>query len=262
MSLRGAIEQVKEEGLVFFLSHHLFSLKFYVFRFFKVATIKSRYGIRLRTNFGDRTFRFYVSGKYGNFYWDRLHTISTEFVFLDIGANQGLYTIGAALNPMLVRAYAFEPVGRTFSLLEENVRINDAENRCELVRKGISDKSGSEYINIHENHSGRASLVKENQSESRARQERVELMDHTELQLVVRERTVPIIVKIDVEGLEPVVIKELFKTNFTNQIREIFMEVNEDWVSAADLTSFLRKFGFNKITRVGHGRYYDLLIER
>ena len=54
--------------------------------------IKSKYGVLLSMNYGDRTFEFYVAGSYGYFYWDRLTNIQSEFLFLDIGANQGLYT--------------------------------------------------------------------------------------------------------------------------------------------------------------------------
>jgi len=64
---------------------------------------KSWYGPAFRSNINDTTFRFYITGSYGRLYWDELQRISESFVFLDIGANQGLYTLGASLSDILCK---------------------------------------------------------------------------------------------------------------------------------------------------------------
>ncbi len=226
------------------------------------STIRSRYGVTLRANFGDRTFKFYVLGKYGFFYWNRLRAFAQDFVFLDIGANQGLYTLAAAKNPRLVAAYAFEPVQTTFSLLEQNVKINAIQDRCRLVMKGIAEESRSDYISVPANHSGRASLANRAEFMQASDKQRIELIDARDLEGLVTEQEVPIAVKIDVEGLEMTVLRELFKTGFAGRIREIFLEVNESWINPAELTALLVGSGFTKFTRVGEGRHYDLLAEK
>ena len=57
---------------------------------------KSKYGIYFKNNWTDVTFKFYIEASYGFFYWDRIKSISKDFIFLDIGANQGLFSICAA----------------------------------------------------------------------------------------------------------------------------------------------------------------------
>ena len=119
-----------------------------------MSVINSRYGVPLAMNYGDKTFEFYVAGAYGNYYWDRISKINTEFIYMDIGANQGLYTICAARNPKNLRSYAFEPVPDTFNLLEKNVSLNGLALKCSLVKKAISDACSLEEIRFTANHSG------------------------------------------------------------------------------------------------------------
>ena len=127
-----------------------------------VSVLNSRYGVLLAMNYGDKTFEFYVAGTYGNYYWDRISKINTEFIYMDIGANQGLYTICAARNPKNLMSYAFEPVPDTFNLLEKNVSLNDLAPKCSLVKKAILDTCSLEEISFTANHSGGASLAEQN----------------------------------------------------------------------------------------------------
>ena len=62
-------------------------------------SVKSSYGLVFASNFPDLTFQFYIKATYGYFYWNRLKSIDHPFVFLDIGANQGLYAIGDLTGP-------------------------------------------------------------------------------------------------------------------------------------------------------------------
>ena len=45
-----------------------------------------------------------------------------ETVFWDIGANVGIYSIYAGLNPNL-NIYAFEPASNNFNLLNQNIQL-------------------------------------------------------------------------------------------------------------------------------------------
>ena len=52
--------------------------------------VKSKYGIVFKKNWEDQTFRYMVNASYGYFIWEYLSNISTKFIFVDIGSNQGL----------------------------------------------------------------------------------------------------------------------------------------------------------------------------
>ena len=85
----------------------------------------SVYGVWLLDQWNDATFRFCASGFYGFFYSDWVGRLD-ECVFIDIGSNQGLYALIAAKNPNIKKIYAFEPQPEIFSVLEKNIKRNNA----------------------------------------------------------------------------------------------------------------------------------------
>ena len=60
--------------------------------------VPSIYGPKLKTNWCDGTFQFCIFGSYGYFLSDFIKKINYKFYFLDIGANQGIYSLLAAKN--------------------------------------------------------------------------------------------------------------------------------------------------------------------
>jgi hypothetical protein len=62
------------------------------------SVVTSRYGVKLQGNWEDLTFLFCVQGAYGYYLSELLRTAQDAFVFIDIGANQGLYSILASKN--------------------------------------------------------------------------------------------------------------------------------------------------------------------
>ena len=59
---------------------------------------KSAYGVKLHSKWGDATFNLCLSGTYGYFFSDFLNNIEKPTNFVDIGANQGIYTLIASKN--------------------------------------------------------------------------------------------------------------------------------------------------------------------
>lgn len=62
---------------------------------------------------------------------------------LDIGANEGIYTLLACAADPEVNAMAFEPVPQVFAKLQANVEANGWTDRCALVRQAASDRKGT-----------------------------------------------------------------------------------------------------------------------
>ncbi len=224
-------------------------------------TVRSYYGPRFVANYADITFRFYIKSSYGFFYWDRIAALQEPFIFLDIGANQGLYAVGAALNPHCQRVYAFEPVSAVSNLLQQNIDLNQVQDRCEVVRKAVTNHREGVTIRLNPTHSGSATIADGNNSHEGGHGELVETLDAKGLDDLIEARDLPIIVKIDVEGHEQVVIEQLLKSAFANQIREIFYEVDERWVKAEVLSDQLMQAGF-KTQKIGRKKHYDVLAER
>ena len=88
----------------------------------------------------------------------------TSFVFIDVGANQGLYSIIAAKNIKCEKVISFEPVNSTFSYLVKNCSLNNVTQKCDFYNLAISDTIENLKIFFNKNHTGKSSLAKSNQN--------------------------------------------------------------------------------------------------
>ncbi len=220
--------------------------------------IKTYYGVMMRANWGDITFEACVKGHYGRFLSDYLIAIDNGFIFLDIGANQGLYSLIAATNPHCNRVLSFEPVKSTFGLLKENIDNTDDKHIITPLNFALSSEDGSAQIGKKIDQSGLASL---HNTFDQPVLETILLRKPESISDYIRadER---IVIKIDTEGHEQTILDQLIKSPFSTQIDSIFYEVDERWASPAALEASARNMGLTKIMKVGTGTHYDVLASR
>ncbi|MBL7045406.1 MAG: FkbM family methyltransferase [Parcubacteria group bacterium] len=131
-------------------------------------------------------------------------TLKPGMTFVDVGANVGYFTLLAArLVGEGGSVYAFEPEDENFELLERNIKENGYQNVV-LEKKAVSDKRGELTFYIDPKNLCAHSLVaKDGQKEVRV--EAVVFDEYfKDLQIDV--------VKIDVEGAEPQVLKGMTET--------------------------------------------------
>ena len=241
----------------------LYGIKLRFFEFFGTQIIHSAYGVKLKANYSDMTFRGYVKATDGGFYWEHLSRIKTPFIYLDIGANQGLYSICAGINPSCIGVVSFEPVKSTFKFLKDNLEINRLLEKSRILNVAVSSASGLEDVFVSSVHSGGAALASSKKdSEIDAVVEKVKLMGPDEINEVIGDKNTDIVVKIDVEGHESVVFETLRKAEFFYRIKQFFIEIDEDWTDPKDLVEKLRIEGFSTLIKVGKGTHYDLLATR
>jgi FkbM family methyltransferase len=222
--------------------------------------VRSAYGVLMVPNWQDTTFRYCIFGTYGSDLSDLLLGQAEDFVFVDIGANQGLYSLIAAQNPRCRSIIAFEPVPQTHARLAANVALNGGAERTVLHRQAIADSVGEVEISVAEGHTGTATLAgrEAGQSDGGVTISTIDapLVDP----LLAGE--LPMFVKIDVEGLEAVVIAELAKTASFARVEGIFYEVDDRWASAREIETLLRAAGFTRFAKYGRGHHYDVLATR
>jgi FkbM family methyltransferase len=239
------------------------SLKYEFYKISKKNPIESFYGVKLFANYGDATFRFYVIVDYGNLFSNFLEDYKHQFIFVDIGANQGLYSLIASKNRLCAKAFAFEPVSSTFELLEKNVRLNGSIGTIECHMTAIGETNSNQYIQIFEAHSGAASLVNKASNNGISKKQLIEVINHEKLNdIISNPEALSILVKVDTEGYEKIVIKELRKTKFWKQISCIFFEFDSRWHRENALVVELNQEGFSEIFRTGKGSHYDILMMR
>ena len=121
--------------------------------------------------------------------------LSPGGVFVDVGANIGGYTIRLASKAR--RVYSFEPHPRNFRLLKYNLKLNNLYSKVYAYRYAVSQKKGKVLLTLSEFH-GRHSIV-----ELRSRY--IEVPSITLDDILYSEDNIDVI-KIDVEGAEPLVL--------------------------------------------------------
>lgn len=221
---------------------------------------RSRYGVLMRANWSDRTFQYCFYGTYGSALADLLNGMDRPFAFIDIGANQGLYSLIAAKAPQCRKVLALEPVRETFATLQDNIAANETTGRITAVEAALSDHAGTATISVNPAHSGTASLD-HGAGATGAASRSVRLIDHEEFDDLVGEPA-DLVVKVDVEGHESVVINELMKSRHAPTIRHLFYEIDQRWTDNAAIVALLREAGFTTFRKYGVGRHYDMLASR
>ena len=165
-------------------------------------------------------------------------------IFVDIGANIGLMSIFAAkCVGDSGHVHAFEALPKTALILEENMRINAVKNSTlHGFALGAAKGTATIYENMQVNRGG-ASLVVNDGSEGTLIS--LEALDD------VYPKTAPIdMVKIDVEGYEPMVLEGAKQTLFRCRpivIIEVSSAVSESSIDA-----------LNQIRAIGNYRFYRL----
>lgn len=219
--------------------------------------VRSHYGVRMRANWHDRTFQYCRYATYGRALSGYIAAQDRPFAFVDIGANQGLYSLLAARNPHCAAAIAFEPVAATFALLRDNIALNGAAATIRPVHAAVSLHSGMARIATDGTHSGVASL----REAAADGGEEIRILGISGVDTLL-EGDAPLIVKVDVEGHEETVIEALMASAHRNRIAAIFYEVDARWTDADAIEARLRSCGFARFTRHGIGRHYDILASR
>ena len=194
-----------------------FKLKYLFFSLKKneIYFLKTYYSVKMFSNFGDNTFKFCFRGDYGDFLSNYLRNLDSNFVFVDIGANQGLYSVISGKNSFCKKVYAVEPQKKIVKILEKNLIANRI-NEYEIIPYALSNKKSRINLFSFDNHSGKSTLQSQI-NKSSIRIEEIETIDSNLIEYIF-DLNENYILKIDVEGHEEVVIKELLKIKNFNQI--------------------------------------------
>jgi len=115
-----------------------------------------------------------------------------------------------------IECYAFEPVSENQKLLEQNIKLNKAEPQIKVVKRAVSNKSGTAVIHLSDKQSGTHSLSVDRGGSSR------EIQTVSVDEYCKKHKIVPDVIKIDVEGHEASVFDGM--TNCLKTNPTIFME--------------------------------------
>jgi len=168
-------------------------------------------------------------------------------VFFDVGANVGAYSIYAARRGSMVTA--FEPEASNFAVLNRNIRLNGLDGVVTAYPIAISDSVRLDALRLHAAEPGAALHVFGSNVDFKA-----ETFAPAAIQgaismplddLVYRfGLPCPTKLKIDVDGLEPQVLRGAQRLLADNRLNGILLEINESLPAEAAMAQTLLDAGF------------------
>lgn len=231
----GTLKQLTEVGirttlymLITLLMRHMLpstKIKYVFYKFFSNKTIVvDIYGSKMWLNLADKGIchELLLYRKREPIFTDYLikfGVLKEGDVVLDIGANIGYY---ALIESRLVgnsgKVYAIEPVSRNYQTLKRNVKLNARKN-VDIFRLAVGDKDGKSRIYV----SDKSNL---------SAMERISGGDLVGVEEVVvvtvdsflKDKPIPNLIRMDVEGYEYYILKGMTKTLKEN--KKIMMELH------------------------------------
>jgi FkbM family methyltransferase len=165
-------------------------------------------------------------------------------VFYDVGANVGAYSLVADRQmDGTGRVYAFEPGFSTFPTLVRNVFLNDFQDRVVPLSVALADSSGLVPITYSTIEAGGAKHTFGQTSEDQPWQ-----------RVVSFALEQPNLIKIDVDGAEPLVLRGAPRTLRDPALRSILVEVTEGEPETEEIVGLLEAAGLSLASRHFHER--------
>jgi FkbM family methyltransferase len=214
----------------------------------------SNYGVWMLSNYLDRTFQLSILG-YRNTLEKILLSVNNKLIFMDIGSNQGVFSLIASKNKNFIEIHAFEPNLNVITYLESNFNRNKVDNFT-IHKVAIGSRTGSVPFLALESHSGTGRLNAETSNMH------VTGANRDYLDKVFAKCEKSYFIKIDVEGGEHDVLKELFNSRIKLNIKYIFIEIDLEFSQEDVLIATLRSNGFYEVKRIGSKVHYDALYVR
>lgn len=169
---------------------------------------------------------------------DWINSFFTEkkTIFWDIGANIGIYSIYASIKHKNIEIICFEPSTSNLRTLSRNISINNLNHKIKIVPLPLSSKKNffsiikeSEFIE-----GGALNVFAEN-FDQKGKIINNKTHDYgtlgTNMNFFIEEKIleIPNYIKIDVDGIEHLVLEggNLFLSN--KNIKSILIEINEDF---------------------------------
>jgi FkbM family methyltransferase len=179
--------------------------------------------------------------------------IEDDFVFFDIGANIGWYSINLALAHRFVQIHSFEPIPTTYKYLERNLKLNHLSNVI-TYNFGFSDRSGEFDFYFYNEGSGNASSANlSNREDVQVCKCQVRTLD----EFTAEKNTKVDFIKCDVEGAEFLVYKGGLETIKRDQ-PIVFSEILRKWSAKFDydpneIFSLFSELGYQAFTAKDKG---------
>ena len=172
--------------------------------------------------------------------WIDTFNDSNKIIFWDIGANIGLYSIYAALKHKNIEIISFEPSTNNLRILSRNISINNLEGKIKINQFPLSDKT-NEFASMNESEFiegwSMGTFAYQNDFEGKRfvpKQKYKILGTSINYLLDSKILNVPNFIKIDVDGIEHMILKGADKYLDNKNIKSMLIELNENFKDQFD----------------------------
>ncbi len=190
-----------------------------------MGPVPSHYGPVMRVRAGDYTSWAALFGYYGEGLRNEILSLPEDGVFIDIGANVGIYTLIAARHLSAGMVVSLEPNPEVYEYLLSNIRLNGAVNVLP-INAAVGARTGILRLNFAPDHTGAGYLSDATADAGSSRM--VHVLGAEALRPVADRLAVgSSLCKIDVEGHELHVLRTLEQAGLLARLGRLWIEVNE-----------------------------------
>lgn len=181
--------------------------------------------------------------------------LPTDGVFVDIGANVGIYTLFVASHMGASgRVIAFEPHPGAHQRLMRNIELNADTVAAEIsvLQLGVADKEDSFNLTMDADDLGCSSLVAGTGTQVEVKcKPLLAVLESLGIEKIHS-------LKIDIEGAEDVALTPFFEEAPPTMFPDVIVIENSDDVWKTDLSALIRKSGYTLILKNRMNSVYQL----
>ena len=187
-----------------------------------------------------------------------------KIIFWDIGSNIGLYSIYNALKNTNSITIAFEPSTSNLRVLSRNVSINNLKDKILIMPIALTDKENKILI-MQEGkffEGGALNTFGENynyEGKSFKSEMKYKILG-TSINNLIENNVleIPDYIKIDVDGIEHIILKGGDKFLSNKKIKSLLIEVNENFEQQFEaVLNIMKKNGFKIIKKKNNESLFD-----
>tara|TARA_B100000965_G_scaffold364029_1_gene347372 strand:+ start:2451 stop:3233 length:783 start_codon:yes stop_codon:yes gene_type:complete len=177
-----------------------------------------------------------------------LRSFEKNKIFFDVGANVGMYSIFSA-KVSKVKVFSFEPESSNFQLLIENIISNNLIENIKAFPTAIGDESNFTSLFLSEYRIGTSQHMIDKKLDHNLKQADYKISQgifKTSLDEIISKWKFPIpnYLKIDVDGIEHLIIKNATTLLKNKNLSSVLIEINRNREEDLEIISILENNGF------------------
>tara|TARA_B100001063_G_scaffold186707_1_gene176818 strand:- start:76 stop:939 length:864 start_codon:yes stop_codon:yes gene_type:complete len=185
-------------------------------------------------------------------------------IFWDIGANIGLFSIYNAIKNPNSTTFSFEPSTSNLRTLSRNISINKLEKSIKILPFPLSNKENIHLEMKEENfiEGGALNTFGENydfEGKNFEGENRYQLFGTT-IDFLIKQQIlkVPDYIKIDVDGIEHLILEGASNCLKEKKIKSISVEINENFKDQHDkILKIMELHNFKLLSKKNNNKFFD-----